>query len=124
MSSRPQLAPYTVIENGDMATSLTSQVTIIQKLSMISYTCRWVGSSPVGEMVVEVSNDYSQNADGTERNPGTWVTLPLSSTPTVSGNADGGFIDIDAQAGYAIRIRYERTSGTGTLNVVANGKVA
>lgn len=124
MASRPILAPFSVITNGDMSTTLTSKVTVIQNVSMVSYTVAWTGSSPVGVVTVQASNDYTQNADGTVRNAGTWVTLPLSSTASVSGNTDSGVIDIDATAIYALRLIYTPVSGTGTLNATINGKVA
>lgn len=124
MSSRPQFNPYPVIVNGSMAGSITSAVTIIQKLSLVSYSIEWTGTSPVGEMSVEVSNDYSQNADGTVKDAGTWNALPLSAATSVSGNSDNGFIDIDGSAGYALRLVYTRTSGTGTMNAVVSAKVA
>ena len=124
MSSRPQFNPYSVITNGDMSqASVTSKVTIIQKLSMISYDISWSGSSPVGVITVQVSNTYSQNDDGSMRNPGNWTILALSSPTNVSGSTGNGFIDIDATAGYAVRLVYMKTSGTGSLNVVVNGKV-
>jgi hypothetical protein len=114
-----------VITNGNMsAASITSLVTIIQKLSLASYSITWTGSSPVGVIAVQVSNDYTTNADGSVNNPGTWNTLPLSATPAVTGNTGNGFIDIDASAGYALRVVYTKTSGSGTLNAVVNGKVA
>ena len=107
-----------------MSGNLTSKVTVIQKLSLISYAISWAGTSPVGLMVVEVSNDFAQASDGSVQVPGTWTALPLSSPPSVVNNSDNGFIDIDANAGYALRIRYVRTSGTGTINVIISAKVA
>ena len=125
MSSRTQLSPHSVITNGDMsAASITSEVTIIQKLSLASYGVSWTGTSPVGVITVQVSNDYSQNADGSVKNAGTWNTLNLSATANVSGNTGNGFIDIDSIAGYAIRLIYTKTSGTGTLQAIVSGKVA
>ena len=129
MSSRPQFNPAPVIGStsgisGDMSANITSKITITQKLSQISYGISWVGSSPVGTMSVQVSNDYSQNADGSVNNPGTWNTLTLSSVPAVSGNTGNGFIDIDANAGYALRLLYNFTSGSGTMTAIVNGKVA
>lgn len=129
MSSRPQLAPEQVITNGSMAGNLTSKVTIIQKLSMLSYSYSWAGSSPVGTISVQVSNDYSQNADGTVANAGTWtsITLNVSGTPSttmsISGNTGSNFIDIDSIAAYAIRTIYTAGSGTGTLQSYVVGKV-
>lgn len=124
MSSRTQLSPYNVITNGDMSDDIVSSVTIIQKLSLVSYGVSWTGSSPVGVITVQVSNDYSLNPDGSVNNTGTWNDLPLSATCDVSGNSDNGFIDIDAQAGYALRLVYTSTSGTGTLQAIVSGKVA
>lgn len=91
---------------------------------MVSYEVLWSGTTPIGTVSVQVSNDYSQYADGSVNNPGNWTDLPLSSTPSVSGNTGTGFIDIDASAGYALRLVYNRTSGVGTLNVIVSGKVA
>lgn len=124
MSSRPQFNPYSVITDGSMAGSLTSKVTIIQKLSLVSYSCHWTGTAPVGAISVQVSNDYEQNVDGTVKNAGNWDTLPLSAPAGVTGSTGDGFIDVYATAAYAIRLLYTRTSGTGTLNVVVSGKVA
>lgn len=138
MSSRPQFNPTIVVSpvaspkapTGDMSGNITSLPTIVQKLSMISYAVKWVGTTPVGTISVQVSNDYSQNADGTVLNAGTWNTITFeyngatATTVPVSGNTGNGFIDIDATAAYAIRLIYTRASGTGAMTVVVNGKVA
>lgn len=123
MSSRPQVGPYSVITDGDMSSSLISKVTIIRKLSELSYSIAWNGTAPVGVISVQVSNDFAQNSDGTIRNSGSWNTLPLSAPTNVSGNVDNGFIDIDASGAYAVRLIYTAASGTGLLNVVVTGKV-
>lgn len=91
---------------------------------MLSYSYAWAGTSPVGEVSVEVSNDYTQNADGTVRNAGNWSTLPLSTAASVTGNTGVGQIDIDQIGAYAIRTKYTRTSGVGTLNAILVGKVS
>lgn len=124
MSSRPLYQPTPVIVNGNMASNITSIVTVLSNLSMMSYAYTWVGSSPVGVITVQVSDDYSQNADGTVKNTGTWNNLPLSVSPNVSGSTGNGFIDIDQLAAYAIRTVYTAISGTGTLNCIFKGKVS
>lgn len=124
MASRPILSPFPVITNGDMSGNLTSVVTVIQNLSLISYSLSWSGTSPAGTVAVQVSNDYSQNADGTVRNAGTWDALPLSITPTVSGSTGVGFIDIQQIAGYALRLVYTASSGVGVMQCVVNAKVS
>lgn len=124
MSSRPQFNPHSVITSGNMNASITSEVTIIQKLSMISYDISWSGTAPVGAMSVQVSNTYSQNVDGSVRDAGNWTTLVLSSPAPVSGNTGNGMIDVDATGAYAIRLVYTRTSGVGTMQAVIAAKVA
>ena len=130
MASRPILSPYQIVGgsepgsvSGNMATTITSPVTVIQNLSMISYDISWTGTSPVGIIYAQSSNTYSQNADGSVANAGDWSNLPLSTTPSVSGNTGSGVIEIDASAMYAIRIQYVPTGGTGTMSVTVSGKV-
>jgi hypothetical protein len=123
MSSRPLMQPFSVITNGDMSqASLTSIPTIKSNMSMVSYGVSWAGTAPVGTVTVQVSNDYSENADGTVRHAGTWTTLVLSAPTNVSGNTGNGFIDVVTGA-YAIRLVYTRTSGTGVLQVIVKGQV-
>lgn len=131
MSTRPQLTPFAVIVNGNMASAtITSAVTVIQKISMLSYSYSWVGTSPVGVISVQVSNDYALNPNGTVKNAGTWnvLSLNVAGTPAndvaVSGNTGNGFIDIDQLGAYAIRTLYTKTSGIGTLQCLINGKVS
>ena len=124
MASRPILSPNQVITNGDMSGNITSKVTIIQNMSQISYDISWTGSTPVGVMSVQVSNTYTQNADGTVRNAGNWNTLTLNTPANVSGNTGNGFIDIDANGAYAMRLVYTVGSGTGTMNASVCGKVS
>lgn len=138
MSTRPQFNPYIVIPNalaqpantGSMAANIISAPTIVQKLSMISYQASWAGTTPVGTISVQLSNDFSLNADGSIHNAGTWTTMtfnyngsPATSVP-VTGNTGNGMIDIDATGAYAIRLVYTAGSGTGTLQVTIAAKVS
>ena len=107
-------------------------MTVVQNLSMVSYDVSFTGS-PVGTLSVQVSNTYSQNADGTVRNPGNWVNLPLAGGTgttvtagaiTIGAGITNGFIDIDQIGSYAMRLVYMATSGSGTMSATINGKVA
>lgn len=113
-----------------MSGSLTSSPTIIQSLSMPTYQLSWTGSTPVGTVSVQVSNDFSLYPDGTVKNAGTWDSLylvvgtsPASQTIAISGNTGHGFIDVPLTGAYACRLIYTRSSGTGTLNVTFSAKV-
>ena len=114
--------PQQVIIDGDMSGSMTSLVTIKDQLVMLSYSITWSGSSPVGAISVQTSDDYSQNVDGSVKTAGTWNTLPLSAPTLVSGNTGNGFIDIVGHAGYALRLVYTATSGTGTMQAFVMGQ--
>lgn len=124
MSSRPLMGPFQVITNGNMASpSITSHVTIVQMMTMISYDISWAGSSPVGLIVAQISNTYSENADGTVRNAGNWTNIPLT-LAAVTGNTGVGFIEVPDNTSYAIRLQYTATSGTGTMQAFVKGKVS
>ncbi len=122
MASRPILPPFPVIVDGDMAAaSITSLPTIMTNLSIISYQLVWTGSSPVGVAALEVSNNYSINMDGSVRDAGDWVT---ATSATVTGSTGTGFFNFSDQGQFAVRLKYTKTSGTGTLQVIAAGKVS
>lgn len=130
MSTRTTLRPKLVIDSGDMASDITSQATILQSLTSGSYALSWTGTSPVGTLQFQVSDDYSLDPNGQVDNPGTWNTAPLSMSGTtvtaipISGNTGNGYIDILGTGAYAARIVYTAASGTGTLNATVVGKVS
>lgn len=124
MASRPLMAPYQVITSGNMASaSITSTVTIISNTTLVSYSLSWTGSTPVGVISVEVSNDYSENVDGSVRNSGNWTPMTLQGSTAVSGNTGTAMVNLAEMAAYACRLKYTRTSGTGTLQGYIVGKV-
>jgi hypothetical protein len=130
MSTRSNIRPQPVILNGDMSGNITSMPTVLQSLTIGSYTYSWAGTAPVGAVSIQLSNDYSLNPDGTVKNPGTWVTgyFTLNGTGAevnfapVTGNTGEGIIEWSTGA-YAIRTLYVFTSGTGVLQAIVNGKV-
>lgn len=128
MSSRPLLAPQSVITNGDMTTTLTSLPTVIQNVSMPSYALSWTSSSISGKAAIQVSNDFSTGSPNKAANAGTWTTVPLSvngsTVQYVTINTDNStaFIDLALLSAYAVRLVYSPTSGTGTLQAVISGK--
>lgn len=130
MSVRTRFNPFSVITNGDMSANITSSVTILQSLTNVGYSLSWSGASPVGNASIEVSNDYSVFPNGAVNNAGTWTTLELSSGGSIvtsigiTGNTGTAYIEIQKTSAYAIRLKYTRASGSGTLNATIMGKVS
>lgn len=127
------LGPHIVIPNSQgnpangnsMGADIISQPSLVPLSGTISYQVVWSGSTPVGAVAIEGSNDYSLDALGNILNPGHWDTLvvefagsPTSSIP-ITGNSGSGLIDITTTAIYATRLIYNATSGTGNLTVIA-----
>lgn len=138
MSTRPQFNPYIVIPNASaspastasMGATTTSAPTIIQKLSLISYSMSWsAGSTPVGTASIQVSNDFALSPSGAVLTAGTWNTINFNSggssvaSLAVSGNSGNLYIDAGLVSAYAIRFVYTRSSGSGTMQVIVNAKV-
>ncbi len=135
MSDRPLIAPSndqpligigSKYNSGSMAGSITGPASIIQRLPGISYSVVWSGT-PTGTFTVQVSNDYSENRDGSVRNAGSWSDLPSSSFqgtyPAPAGSGGNGMLDVNVTNVYAIRLNYTRVSGTGQLTVIPCAKV-
>lgn len=129
MSDRPLVAPNLnkpVIGAGDMSGSLTSLITIIQRLPGISYDLAWTGT-PTGTFQVQVSNTVTFYPDGTIQNAGNWNTLPtaafVGTYPAPAGAPGNGFLDVIGTEAYAVRLVYTRVSGSGSLTVIPCAKV-
>lgn len=106
---------------GSMGASITSSPQILYLMSKCSFSFKWSGTSPVGTLSVEGSNNFTLNNALDPYNTGDWNTLTLNyqgsavqSIP-VSGNTGKGIIDITATGILAVRLVYTFTSGTGTL---------
>lgn len=130
MSTRTRLAPHVVISAGDMSGSLTSDPTVLQSLSIGSYQYKWAGTSPVGTVSLQASNDYTLNPDGTAANASTakWTLLTVLyngsavTTVPVTGNTGSGLIEWETGAN-AIRTIYTFGSGVGSLTATVVAKV-
>ena len=112
-----------------MAGNITSAPTILQSLTKLSYSVSWTGTSPVGTISVQVSNDFTPLAGGGVTG-GTWNTLPLNlsgaavTSIPISGNTGNGFIDIESLSGGAVQLLYTFGSGVGTLTATVKAEVA
>lgn len=111
------LAVYHSIVNASMVGNITSPVTTISWLDNVAVQLIWTGA-PVGTFSVQGSLDYN----AVTSNPGTWVSLVLNPVPTAAGSADSALVDMNQLSFPYIRVVYNFTSGTGTLNAYIAAK--
>jgi len=100
----------------DLSTDQTSQYTNIQFLDNVGITVLWTGTSPVGQITVQGSNDPNNGVTA----PTNWVDLDFGSTINISGNSGGHLININQRSFGWIRMIYTAVSGTGTMSATLN----
>jgi len=98
-----------VIVDGDLATTLTSEVIDVRLQYGWSVIAAWAGSSPVATLKVQASPDAS-----------TWVDVGVSTG--ISGATGSYFVNKEWQFYPYLRIVVTPTSGTGTIQVWFTGK--
>lgn len=122
----PQGSPA---NSGSMAANITSAPTLLGGISVCSYSFSWAGTSPIGTISIQGSNDYALNPAGQVDVAGTWNTLYVNyqgnavTTVPVSGNTGTGLIDLGVTGIRALRAIYTAGSGTGTMTCIFNGRV-
>lgn len=125
----PQIKCQNLFTSFNMGGNLTSKVTIIETISMPSFTIKWTGPA-TGRFFFQGSNDYELNPDGTVKNSGNWANITIKFGPGDDGDryniapGDTSLHVTVPTAAYAIRVFYQRTGGGGTLqSCTLNGKV-
>lgn len=98
---------WAIIDSEDMSADITSDSTDVTNTDNIGIIVSWTGTSPVGELFVQVSND-----NGT---PTTWVNLDFGAAINISGNSGSHDISINQLPYSKLRLFYNRTSGSGSL---------
>ena len=104
MSRKNVLQPRQIITNGDMSANVTSLTTDVSNLDRQMIQLVWTGT-PVGTFAVDVSLDKGV----------TWSPLDFGTVPAAAGAAGNNTLRIDGPSIQKMRVRYVRTSGTGTL---------
>lgn len=128
MSTRTRISPVQLPSIDMSATSTASSATILASNSTVTYSGSWSGTSPVGTLALQFSDDYSLNPNGSVNNAGTWETAPIAiggalvTSGAVSGNTGTFRFDITTAAN-ASRLLYTKGSGIGTLTIYVSGRV-
>jgi hypothetical protein len=90
--------------------------TTIDQVDKIGIVLDWNGSSPVGEFFVECSYLLPGTTDYTP-----WQALNFGNPIDISGNSGSHLLSIIDPPFQKMRLRYDRTSGSGSLTAVIYG---
>lgn len=129
MSTRTRITPVRLPDIDMSLPSTASAATILASNSTVSYSGTWTGTTPVGTISLQFSDDYSLNPNGTTNNAGTWETAPIAinggftTSAPVSGNLGTFRFDVTITAANASRLLYTQGSGSGTLSIYVSGRV-
>jgi hypothetical protein len=94
-----------LVTNGAMSANITSGGFSVAGFPYVAIQGAFTTTTATGTFSVEASLDNS-----------TWTPLTLSSSPTAAG-ADGNFlIELAPLCAQAVRLKYTRSAGSGTLN--------
>lgn len=123
MSSRKSnLVSFKTLASVSMVSTVVSSATNIAYLDNVGVQFNFTGNS-IGSFSVQVSIDYAQDTQGNVTNPGTWVPLTLSPTPSANAAAGSIYIDLNQLSAPWIRTQYVANSGTGTLSSYITAKM-
>lgn len=82
----------------------------------------WSGTTPVGTVTIEVSNDHQENG-GVVTNAGTWTAMTSPAQLAVSGNTGNGLQECNNRSFAWVRVNFAKTSGTFTaMDCYFNGR--
>jgi hypothetical protein len=115
-SERAILKKYDMIggqgTSGDMSADILSEIVHLYKIDQVSLQVQWTSADAIGVIEVEGSVDGE-----------TFTALTFSPALT-QPNSDNGLylINMALIPFMHIRVRYTRTSGSGTLSVKASAK--
>lgn len=123
MSGRKQvLTPFKIIDAVSMGASFTTDPVNIQFLDNVSIQLAWASADAVGTFEIECSNDCKVDGNGAYVS-GTFYALTFSpSLAQPSSDSQGYLIEINQSPHAWLRIKYTRSSGTGTANATIAAK--
>jgi hypothetical protein len=105
--SQNQLLPVYILQAISMGASFVSDAVKLEFEDNVGIQAVWTGT-PTGVLTVEVSMDPDILG---------WQTIPFTPTPAApSGSAGSDWFELNQSPAAFVRLKYVRTSGTGTIN--------
>lgn len=124
-STKRVIFPFKMIAAGNMSTSLLGTESSVAFIDYGKILIQWTGTSPVGNInIEELVVESSRNPDG---NIDVWEAINFTDLAggtdiPISGNTGEHEIIFNKLPFSKLRVRYIRTSGIGTLNVIFTAK--
>jgi hypothetical protein len=114
MGATKFLEPYQLVADASMGADVTSAPSFAKRLDNIGIHIEWTGA-PQGTFSVEATVQ--------EPSANKWFALTFSPVLTAPGGAPGDMgINLNQLPYTAFRVKFTRTSGTGTMNVWIDAK--
>ncbi len=110
MALKNIIKPYHLLVDGDMSSDVTSDSVDVTYSDNVGLQLIFTGT-PTGNFYVQGTIDESN-----------WSNLAFDATPTAAGAADTHLLNMSLIPYKKIRLFYDRTSGSGTLNVYVMAK--
>lgn len=118
MGRKNVVKSFKMFDDGDISGTITSSETNVINLDKASIHITWTGSSPVGVLTIEASNqDPDKNSPAV-----VWKELDFGSAIDVTGNSGEHDIIFNELPFNVIRVVYTSTSGTGSINATLTAK--
>jgi len=111
MARKNVAGPFLSFDDQSLGADATSAITDVTYLDNIGILVDWSGTAPVGELIVECANPPVVDKEADYQ----WTALDFGSTITISGASGSHAININQVPYSKMRLRYVRTSGTGSL---------
>jgi len=114
------LFPFVLVSAQSMGGDVTSNPIDLENIDNVGIQVSWTSANAVGVISVQGSLDYKPTAPP---NSGTWFDLTFDPALAQPNSDSSGYLINLNQVPYTwLRLKYTRTSGTGTLNAYACGK--
>lgn len=117
MARKNVIQTFKMLDAADISTNQLSVDTSSINLDSGSIVVEWTGTTPVGVITIEATNDDPKDPLGA-----TYRDLDFGSAINVSGNSGSHEIILNQLPFRAFRFRYTASSGTGSLTATLTAK--
>ena len=115
MSRKQHIKSFKMFDAESLSANIESEVTYVESSDQGTIFISWTGSSPAGTITVEASNSSN---DDISKSSAIWHELDFGSAISVSGASGSHEINFIAMPFRAIKLKYTRSSGSGTINAI------